>query len=233
MIINKTQRGFTLVELSIVLLIIGLITGGITGGATLIKQAKIRSIINDINVISTAINAFKTQFNALPGDFNNAYSFWPSSTCTISSCNGNGDSKIDFDEQFHVWQHLSLAEFIQGSYQGTAAAINKYQSKYTNGTYDLRYINSWIAGPSFNSLELGKYLSAGYSGNSLILPLEAYNIDLKIDDGLANSGFIQGIDGEDASSGACSYSYYSYSTPTALYNLTNKQIACRIHKNID
>jgi prepilin-type N-terminal cleavage/methylation domain-containing protein len=62
------QQGFTLIELSIVLVIIGLIVGGVLVGQDLIKAAAIRQQITQINQYNTAANAFRTKCGYLPGD---------------------------------------------------------------------------------------------------------------------------------------------------------------------
>src|SRR3990172_9213661 len=46
---SRSQRGFTLVEIAIVLVIIGLLLGGILKGQEMITQAKIKNVINDFN----------------------------------------------------------------------------------------------------------------------------------------------------------------------------------------
>ena len=71
------QKGFTLIELSIVIVIIGLIVAGVIGGQSLIQQSKLRSIITDVNKYKTAYNTFYLQFSSLPGDMSNASSYWP------------------------------------------------------------------------------------------------------------------------------------------------------------
>ena len=43
------KSAFSLIELSIVLIIIGLLVAGVTGGASLIQSAKTRALINEIN----------------------------------------------------------------------------------------------------------------------------------------------------------------------------------------
>ena len=48
------QKGFTLVEIAIVLVIIGLLLGGILKGQEMITQAKIKNIVNDFNGITAA-----------------------------------------------------------------------------------------------------------------------------------------------------------------------------------
>jgi prepilin-type N-terminal cleavage/methylation domain-containing protein len=63
-------RGFTLIELSIVLVIIGLIVGGVLVGQSLIAAAGVRAQITQIEQYNTAANTFRGKYNALPGDLN-------------------------------------------------------------------------------------------------------------------------------------------------------------------
>src|SRR5437660_1073388 len=98
------RHGFTLLELSIVLVIIGLLIGGIFVGQSLIHNAQLNAVISEFNRYQTAVQSFKQQYNTLPGDMSNATSFWGSAggtgsdaTCavvvstTAATCNGNGD----------------------------------------------------------------------------------------------------------------------------------------------
>ncbi len=66
----KPISGFTLIELSIVLVIIGLIVGGILVGQDLIRAAYIRAQITQIEKFNTAKNTFYGKYQALPGDLN-------------------------------------------------------------------------------------------------------------------------------------------------------------------
>src|ERR1039458_6521771 len=67
---SALTAGFTLIEISIVLVIIGLIIGGILVGQDLINAAAIRAQIAQIEKYNTAVRTFQTKFNALPGDMN-------------------------------------------------------------------------------------------------------------------------------------------------------------------
>lgn len=69
-------RGFSLVELSIVLVILGLLTGGILAGQSLIRASELRSVSTELQRYSSAIYSFRDQYMALPGDMLNATSFW-------------------------------------------------------------------------------------------------------------------------------------------------------------
>src|SRR5450432_727787 len=69
---RAAESGFTLIELSIVLVIIGLIIGGVLVGQDLIKAAEIRGQITQIEKYNTAVNTFRGKYNCLPGDCVNA-----------------------------------------------------------------------------------------------------------------------------------------------------------------
>ena len=58
----KRESAFSLVELSIVLVILGLLVGGILGGQSLIKAAELRSITSDIESYRVAVNSFKIKY---------------------------------------------------------------------------------------------------------------------------------------------------------------------------
>ena len=62
------QRGFTLIELSIVLVIIGLIVGVVLVGQDLIRAAGVRATISQIEKYQTAVNTFRGKYGYLPGD---------------------------------------------------------------------------------------------------------------------------------------------------------------------
>ena len=80
------KNGFTLLELSIVMVIIGLIIGGITVGQDLIRSAELNSVVTDINKYKTAINTFNLKYNAMPGDMSNATSYWGDQATGTNAC---------------------------------------------------------------------------------------------------------------------------------------------------
>lgn len=135
------KHGFSLVELSIVLVILGLLVGGIMTGQNLIHAAELRAVAKEYNQWQTAVNIFQDKYLALPGDMSNATDFWGNaSTGTAGgdcldndedmgsgtqTCNGDGDGSIGLftdiaedHESIRFWQHLANAGLIPGNYTG-------------------------------------------------------------------------------------------------------------------
>ena len=73
---RHTQLAFSLVELSIVLVILGLLVGGILSGQSLIRAATLRSFVKQHEQHYTAVMSFRDKYSQLPGDMNNATQFW-------------------------------------------------------------------------------------------------------------------------------------------------------------
>lgn len=65
---TKNQKGFTLVEIAIVLVIIGLLLGGVLKGQELIENSKVKAAVNEMNGVSVAYNAYIDRFQRIPGD---------------------------------------------------------------------------------------------------------------------------------------------------------------------
>jgi prepilin-type N-terminal cleavage/methylation domain-containing protein len=71
-LVASGRRGFTLIELSIVLVIIGLLVGGVLVGQDLIRSAAVRATVRQIEKYNQSVNAFRGKYNAIPGDMNAA-----------------------------------------------------------------------------------------------------------------------------------------------------------------
>lgn len=136
------QKAFSLVELSIVLVVLGLLTGGILAGQSLIRAAELRSITTEYNRYVTSVQTFRDKYMSLPGDMPNATRFWgtaaacpgtnaqPSTTAT--TCNGDGNGSINdqplSNEPFRFFQHLANAGIIEGNYTGVTGPGGTFHS---------------------------------------------------------------------------------------------------------
>ena len=136
---KQNQKGFTLVELAIVLVIIGLIVGGVLGGQDLIAAARLRSAQNQVNQVNTAANTFYAKYNGLPGDLLAANAaqtgiFTPLSTLgtqglrdgpgLIEGIGGTGAVPTIGGEVLAFWSDLAVAGYFPGAptgYSGVAA----------------------------------------------------------------------------------------------------------------
>ena len=65
----RKEKGFSLIELSIVLIIIGLLVSGITGGASLINSARVRSTMTEVTNYRIAVNTYYSSKDYYPGDY--------------------------------------------------------------------------------------------------------------------------------------------------------------------
>ena len=66
---------FSLVELSIVLVILGLLVGTVLTGKSLIRASELRSVVSQFQAFHAAHNAFKDKYFSIAGDMNNATQF--------------------------------------------------------------------------------------------------------------------------------------------------------------
>ena len=210
---KKRNTGFTLIELSIVLVIISLIVGGVIGGKVLIRSSELRNIISDLYSYDTAINTFNLQYDALPGDFREAASYWPACLDDdTNTCNGNGNSvytlKAGKSENIRAWQHLGLSKILSDDFVGINTGIREEMYPETSMGilidvssfgYSESAINQSIYGKSGNALVF--YGLQEVENNVFI------NIDKKADDGIADTGRIYGVS-FDAST-PCTTGHYS------------------------
>ncbi|MES2984232.1 MAG: prepilin-type N-terminal cleavage/methylation domain-containing protein [Pseudomonadota bacterium] len=142
------RTAFSLVELSIVLVIVGLLVGGIFVGRSLIRASELRAVTAEFDRYVTATQTFRDKYFGLPGDITNATGFWGdqatgTGACadaavtdgTPGTCNGNGDRIIDdasgTTEGFRYWQQLAMAGLVEGAYSGIEDAGT---IKYIGGT---------------------------------------------------------------------------------------------------
>ena len=180
------QSGFSLVELSIVLVILGLLTGGILGGQALIRAAELRTVATDYARFATAAQTFRDKYFAIPGDMANATAFWGKSAAdcntqagnaaTPGTCNGDGNGQISFSvaasatgETFQFWKQLALAGLVEGTYSGISGSggpaesiigVNVPRGKLGNSGFGVAFYVT-AGDPSNYALNYGNQMTFG------------------------------------------------------------------------
>lgn len=206
--LNK-QRGFTLIEIAIVLVIIGLLLGGVLKGQEMITSAKVRNLADQGSGIKAAFFAFQDRFHALPGDYDNASNNIAGVATGANSGDGDGNGLVNSNNDRGLfWMHLSAAGFLTGNYDGTAQANNLTCAtttcpKNTYGAPMLFSFSSAADGTNRNAHELR-------TGRSIPVDVLA-ELDRKVDDGIPRTGNFQvdqGVNAGSCRSGAGANSTY-------------------------
>ncbi|EJL89925.1 prepilin-type N-terminal cleavage/methylation domain-containing protein [Polaromonas sp. CF318] len=108
------QRGFTLVEIAIVLMIVGLLIGGILRGQELIQSARVRNLIDQKTAVQTAYIGFMDRYRMLPGDLTATQVATVGSNVIAAPADTTaGDGLInDYHHSVVFFQNLTAAGFI-------------------------------------------------------------------------------------------------------------------------
>ena len=199
---NQNNRGFTLTELSIAVLIISFLAGGVLLGRQIIRSASNQGMITDLERYESAYKTFRLKYKRSPGDMPNAFEYFANTIgCTDldvntdnNGCNGDGNGRIGNQsilnvENLRAHQHLSAASIlstvdITTGVDVTSAVIgqNSPPSLYRNeATYFFSSDNLNNNYKNINSISISAAQNDGWDA-PVVEVLDALSVDTKIDD---------------------------------------------------
>ena len=214
-------NGFTLVELSIVLVIIGLLIGGILVGQSLIDSAKLNSAIRQVQQYAIAAINFKAKYKFLPGD-TDAFTYGGDKNGAVTDLQASNIYDADYysGEIANFWPHLSQSEMLEKVYTFTGTGTQTFKvginmpkiSIGINST--LIFASNPVAANNTGVFpdDVNTFVIRTANGNGTthlfaatvdpgenstsLTALEAMNFDAKMDDGIANAGDVSASNGE-------------------------------------
>lgn len=200
---QERRKGFTLVELAIVLVIIGLLIGGILAAQSMLKTARLQAVIRTMRQFDIAVSAFQTQFRSLPGD--------------SPAFGGNGDGEITGTsgtiasftyEIANFWQNLQQGGFTYSgkTFTPTVPAGGFDITSQTPNSPELKTdVKAGVVAFRCNLGSINCYQFADWSGvnvgvwpnlfganpKPILTTANAFAIDSKIDDGKPSTGDVR------------------------------------------
>lgn len=211
---SKANSGFTLIELSIVLVIIGLIVGGVLVGQDLIKAAEIRATVSQIEKYDAAANTFRNKYNGLPGDLLNPTNFFTDMAGMQAGVSPDGDSLLEANahatglaagfgsETALFWGQLARANLIADA----TTTIVSFASNAAIGTIGDGHMPQAKLGAG-NRIHIGSNSGLNYyviltmdgttdvtvntgaiDAQHGLTPNSAFQLDTKLDDGNPTTG---------------------------------------------
>jgi prepilin-type N-terminal cleavage/methylation domain-containing protein len=219
----KSQAGYSIIEITIVLAVIGLILSGVFKGFQLLREARLQKLMTDITRYQGAYQHFQENYQAIPGDYAEAEEAF------IHTRNGNGNGALDgealqpWGEKMLFWDHLKRSEcltqitfletetykpqdgfFLPKTSLGGAVLLEKPE-----GTEGL-----WM---SFVTLNRGEK-------RPLLTPKQAFYLNQKLDNGDPLSGKIQSRN-DPSSETPC--------IRNQKYNLSTRKACCYTYAALD
>lgn len=179
---NK-QKGFTLIEIAIVLVIIGLLVGGVLQGQELIENSRVKQAVKDMNGTAAAIFAYQDRYGRMPGDDGPAATLNArgASWAAVSAGDADGRLEVATNQAFtgageaqEFWQHLRAAGFISGN--PADAGLLSLPT------------NAWGGFMGVTTAAMGGNLTGTKVCLSQVPGSSAISIDNELDDGLGVSG---------------------------------------------
>lgn len=204
---RQSEAGFTLIELSIVLIIIGLLIGGVLQGQEMINNTRIKTTVSQTDSIQAGVQTFEDKFGNLPGDFGSAAIIGATAATSVGFNDGiitasktvaNSPAAIGADltaetEATVVFDHMEKANLLQGVNQAGATDVFFLPTRINGGAFDVATFTYNVIGTTTTKSipdGVGIRIRGGTATSSaaLLPPKDAFSLDTKYDDGNAITG---------------------------------------------
>jgi prepilin-type N-terminal cleavage/methylation domain-containing protein len=254
---HSLQKGFTLIELAIVLVILGLLAGGILVGQDLIKAASLQKSITKLSDTESAANTFRVKYNAIPGDYATPAALTGLTLTGQSAAvlgRGNGDGSVQAittaaggtqtaslgasGEAVAFYPSLAIAGYLSQTMLTTVDMVsitltpaNNIFLGWEDGSNGRLIVPQSFGGRSYLSLvgNAGTAAAAGVpTWVAAFTPLEASTIDAKLDDGLAATGGVVNIVTAPAVPGVAAAGGAGTCHTTGAYNVALTTALCNL-----
>lgn len=237
---RAVQKGFTLLELSIVLTIVGLLVGGVLVGRDLIKSAEIQGTISDINQVRAAYSHFFGKYGCIPGDCDKQEDYF-------NLTNGDGNGLIQcgnappwcpapIQEQSVAFMAMKMAGLTRSGAE-TADGFEPTKLRdcqlFIHAETKADTDGELYSAPSGNYLQVTQNLTVAPWHTDCMTPEEAWQIDKALDDGYAGSGRILGASSSADNLECASEPYDEGEKYRATYNVQNDKIVCTLYILLD
>jgi prepilin-type N-terminal cleavage/methylation domain-containing protein len=221
------KQGFTLIELAIVVVVLGILIIGVVGAQSIMESAEKRAFVTEMQGYYMALKAFELEFDAIPGDFDEAEDYW-GSNCNgkINNCNGDGNGTLRPwpRDSFRFWVHLEEAGLIEERRGSGDTAIYRRMEYFRKNSNSAIYSYTGAFSPWLSDLIPNHKLQITFSrqvgggiDNSVLKAEESHYIDKKMDDGIRTTGIVVSTRG-DNNDGDC--------RDGRNYNLSSDGINC-------
>jgi prepilin-type N-terminal cleavage/methylation domain-containing protein len=216
----RSQKGFSLIEIAVVLVIVGIVIGGVFQGRELIDKARLQKLTTMLNQLQMSVTHFREDFGYFPGDLPEAKEYLGGDIR-----GGNGDGILDgnykeaWSEVMLFWLHLERSgklpniQFHEG--HGRSPSDGFFLPKTPLGGMLLIQHNPR---PDYEGPWLIIANLRGEKLTPLLTPAQAHFIDKTLDDGNPNTGHVRSCNSEGET--RC------LRPDEGGYNLTEKKAAC-------
>ena len=157
------QSGFTITEISIVVIFIITIIMTVLGGMTLYDKGKIKMQISQLKQYKYAYESFKLEYNAIPGDYALASKKW------AGVLNGDGNGRINEDATTvdSIRKEYEMVKFFEHLYLSNFIAENFYNSSLLNIGFPAIKLDSSMGMLAYGSEASSLYKPYQISKNTL------------------------------------------------------------------